>query len=242
MMVMVTVLGTSGALLVTGCGDAAEPPANSASPEQPTAVDHQPTSIGPADESEVPQHWDTAADTLVTSAAQLSDSQRLEALRLTASATAEPATCTRDEVTAELEYLDAAMGHRYGTITVTNGSETDCTLIGYPGVGGYGQWGNPFVLEAEQVAFTQSWRHQPEPFEPTQVRLEPGQSAAVAVEWTGALAGAESEPLDTLLLQTAQQAPPVVVETAGERSPDIGMFSTVRIGPFEVAEAVSATD
>ena len=112
---------------------------------------------------------------------------------------------------------------RYGTLAVTNTSASACTVSGYPGFGARGAWGHAFQLLAEQTDISPNGTPTGTPV----VELAPGEAARASVEWTGELAGAESEPASSLVVQLAQGQPARLVAPGDT---DIGMLTTVRIG------------
>jgi hypothetical protein len=70
------------------------------------------------------------------------------------------------------------------------------------------------------------------------MRLEPGGEARALVEWTGDLAGHDAERASLFVVQLASGQVPVRVPAritgvpAGEGGVDVGMFTTLRVGPF----------
>lgn len=175
-------------------------------------------------------------------------------------ATAQPHTdhCTPEQVTMELQAIDAAMGHRFGSLTVTNTSTTPCTVQGYPGFGARGEWGNTFLLVAEQVNRSDGSADEPPPAagpdnvaDQPLITLSPGDSAYADVEWSGELGGAVSEPISLFVVQLVAGEPPFalpVVSQYSERAVDypsvdgvmppntgldISLTTTVRIGRFQ---------
>lgn len=142
--------------------------------------------------------------------------------------------CAGEQLSASLRYTDAALGHRFGLITVTNDGSAACSLRGYPGIGARGEWGNPFVIEAEQWAVDTSGQSLPggDGHVPATVSVGAGESTEILLEWTGAVGGAESEALGDLVIQPFHGTDPVIVHGAAEEAFDLSMFTTVRIGPF----------
>jgi hypothetical protein len=71
------------------------------------------------------------------------------------------------------------------------------------------------------------------------VRLVPGGEAQALVEWTGDLAGHDAERASLFVVQLASGQVPVPLPAriggvpAGEGDVDVGMFTTLRLGPFE---------
>lgn len=226
------ICGVLAGLVLTACTPT---PALDSSPAAvPSPTDRSPASVGQAQESEVPSRWDQPT-TVQTPAAELAGEQRIELLRIPATADAGPDSCSAESTHASLGVVDPALGSRYAHLTLTNRGSQDCTLQGYPGVGARGAWDNPFVIEVEQVALTPAFDHVQDAssFRPTAVQLAPGESAVVPFRYTGALGGADSEPLDALVLQLARDTAPVLVHGAPEQAFDLSMFTTVYVGPFQ---------
>lgn len=191
-----------------------------------------PTAVPSPSEGELGPGWDESPDAPVTPDAGLSDADLVELLRIPATAPAGAEACTPADLTLELGAGDAAMGHRYSAIVATNDSDRACTLRGYPGIGARGEWGSRFLLVASQEAVT----GQDDPAlasDPPPVTVLPGETAIAPLEWTGELAGAESEWASILVVQPAAGQTPVAVPavlaepTSG--AVDIGMQTTVRV-------------
>jgi hypothetical protein len=168
--------------------------------------------------------------------ADLDAAQLAEILRLPASAPGGPESCAPDDVALSLTFTDAALGHRFGVLAVENASAEACSVEGYPGLGARGAWGATFLLDVEHR----------DPLEPARsseaVTLAAGGRARANVEWTGELAGAASEPVSLLVVQLADGqgavGHPVALDgPSGEPDTgiDIGMLTTVRVGPFYAA-------
>lgn len=165
----------------------------------------------------------------------------LALLRVPATAVATADTCTARQLAGSLDGFDAAAGHRYTQLVVTNVSAQPCTVQGYPGIGARGEWGSAFPMIVSQT--DRSGTAGAEAEQPV-ITLQPGQSAAAAMEWTGELAGAQSEPIAVLVIQVAQGGDPIRVEpivhlgdvstadSADTQVPDIGMLTTVYVGAF----------
>ncbi|WP_139185772.1 DUF4232 domain-containing protein [Sanguibacter gelidistatuariae] len=205
----------------------------------PTAVTAAPSSVPGSAELDLAPGWDEQGDGEILPDADLTPGDLAGMLRLQATATSTSTSCRPDTVALSLTFADAAMGHRYGVLEVVNTSSVACSVQGYPWIGARGAWGSSFQLAAEQrdpidQAATQD-----------QVMLAPGASAVANVEWTGELAGAESEPISLLVLQLTSDGEatghPVSAESAGIGVPDtgidIGMMTTVRIGPLRAESA-----
>lgn len=191
-----------------------------------------PTAVPSPSEGELAPGWDQPPDTAVTPDPELTDADLLELLRIPATAPADAETCTPADLTLALGAGDAAMGHRYSAIVATNDSDRPCTLRGYPGIGARGEWGSQFLLVASQEGLT----GQDDPAlaaDPPPVTILPGETAIAPLEWTGELAGAESEWASILVVQAAAGQTPVAVPavlaepTSGPV--DIGMQTTVRV-------------
>lgn len=222
-------MATAGALAITlaGCGQ-----------EQVSPATAPPSSAPMPSEGELGAGWDESPDTPVTPEAELTADDLLALLRLPATATADAESCTPEDLDVELGPGDAATGHRYSTIVAANRSERSCTLHGYPGIGARGEWGSTILLEASQQgrggiddpALEQ---------DPPAVMLEPGAQAVAPIEWTGELAGADSERASMLVVQVAAgQAPITVPAVLGEPTAgaiDIGMLTTVRVAWWRAA-------
>lgn len=209
----------------TSDDDDALPPATPIS-SSPASVTPLPTSAPPAAEGEFPPGWDSPGDGPSDGELVQADVDAL--LRVTATGEAAGSACTGDEVTYELAGFDAAAGHRYATLVVRNSSTRECTVSGYLGIGGRGEWGHAFELQAEQGPVNG------EGDEGSTVELAPGDAAQAWLEWTGGLAGAQQEHLSSFALQLAAGQPAAMVSATGPGGAplDVGMFSTVRIGPL----------
>lgn len=154
---------------------------------------------------------------------QLDDAALTALLRTRATASG-PDHCTADQVAVTLEGYDQAAGHRYSRVVVRNTGDEACVVEGVPGVGARGAWGTTFVNEIGPGASAA-------PAGP--VRLAPGEQATSDLEWTGDLAGAESEHVSLLVLQLARgQVPLAVPARIGVETLDIGPFTTIRLAPF----------
>lgn len=197
------------------------------------------TSPGPDD---LAPGWDEPQDgPAPTPDADLATAQLAEILRLPASAPEAPESCAPDDVALTLTFTDAALGHRFGVLAVENVSEEACAVGGYPGLGARGAWGATFLLDVEHR----------DPLEPARsseaVTVAAGGRAHANVEWTGELAGAASEPVSLLVVQLAagQDAVghPISLDgPSGEPDTgiDIGMLTTVRVGPFYAPDGPDA--
>lgn len=220
---------TSGTL--AACANPADPAA--------TPTPNAPASTPGPTESDLPPGWDEPGDgPTPTPADELTAEQLSSILRLPATAPVSAATCT--DVDVHLTFVDAATGHRYGILSVENVGDARCEVRGYPGLGVRGSWGSTFVLALEQRDPIDGGTQQ------GVVPLDPGARAVANVEWTGALAGAESEHAELLVVQLAAGATPVTVPVSydgghGTRDVgiDIGMETTVRVGPLAPATSLS---
>lgn len=209
-------------------------------------------SVSPNSQIEPSAGWNQAPDSSVTPDSELSVSDVDGILRLTAtdpSASVADA-CTGDQLEFALGPADAAAGHRYSSLVATNVSSASCSLVGSPGIGVRGEWGNTFLLDASHRNIDPN--STPSSGDVVVVTLGAGESAAADLEWTGSLRGAEDEPLSTFVVQlTSDQhailfAPPDADDVASGSSDaatsaddgvaltrdtvDIGMFTTVRVG------------
>lgn len=171
-------------------------------------------------------------------ASALSAAQVTALLRIRATDPGGPSSCGPDDVAARISDLDAAAGHRYARLNLSNTSGRACSVNGYPGIGVRGEWGSRFELAAEHR----------EPrggvVDVARLVLPPGGTAVSNVEWTGELAGAESERASVLVIQLAQDQHALAIPAAGEVASDsgglsgqampldIGARTTVRIGPM----------
>lgn len=231
----------AAAVLLAGC--AADPPDSDATSETATSPQpNPPSSIGEAAEEEVGTDWKAGPTAPVPEEPELSDQQRTEMLRLAATHPHTEDSCEAAELTGQLRYTDAATGSRYGVVLLRNDGEAPCTLQGHPGLGGRGEHGHRFHIQVEQSGATQAEQaesaqaqHSPP------VRLSPGDIASADIRWGSALAGAESEWIETLYVQLTQGSTPLpvhigergIIDDPDEPAPDISTFTTVRIQPFE---------
>lgn len=219
------------ASLLAGCSSAAPAgheglvptatdPTGSASSVPPGAPTAQPD--GTVAAGEPTPGWDEQPDSSVVPDAALTTDQVDALLRVGATGVDAPGVCAGDGVDYTVTQVDAAAGHRYGALTVTNRSPTTCTVSGSPGLGGRGTWGQTFQWSVEQSTDGGA----------ATVTLSPGAAATAALEWTGELAGAGAEQLSVLAVQLArgQHAVRVVPGTT-----DLGMLTTVRVGTWQAA-------
>lgn len=194
----------------------------------------------------------------ITADSDLTPQELTAALRVQATAQQHPEHCTPEEVSIELQAIDAALGHRFGSLTVTNTSTTPCTVQGYPGFGARGEWGNTFLLVAEQENINGSPTDGPPPAagpdnaaDQPLITLSPGDSAYADVEWSGELGGAASEPISLFIVQLVDGETPYalpVISQYSERAAehpsvngvmepntglDISFSTTVSIGRFQ---------
>lgn len=175
---------------------------------------------------------------------ELSEEQRRSLLQTSATDPAPADACQPQDLRVRLGTLDVALGHRFSQIVVHNVGGEACALTGTPGLGAVGHQGSPLVLDLEQ-------RDPVDRDAPALVLLQPATEAYANLEWTGALAGAESEYLQSFVIQfAAGQTPaqfsppgqgaghpanrtvpePYAWEPSGIR--DLGYGTTVRIGPW----------
>ena len=238
--------GLTAGLLLTACSQAGYAPAAPSSVPEPL-------------EGELGRGWDEEPEPppivgqeLVSSGehaqpdSSLGTKELLDILRLPATAAASNSFCKPQDVDVSVQYADAATGSRYGLLWVQNTSDKDCTVQGYPGFGARGAWGSKFLFIAEQIdAIT----YEDPAAEQVAVTLAPGQFATANMTWTGELAGAYSEPISLFVVQLASnQVPigiPVIQDFVGDGSQpqinsalDIGMLSTVSVGPLQSSESV----
>ena len=214
------------ALSACGTGESVEPARQATlSPTQP------PLTAGTPSESELSPGWDETPDgPAPTPDADLSDAALTALLRTRGSVADGDESCGPGDVTARLSGVDVALGHRYTSLVVTNTSSRACVVEGVPGVGARGDLGHRLTLTVERGAAV-SGSSGP-------VRLAPGGEARALVEWTGDLAGHDAERASLLAVQLASGQVPVRVPAritdvpAGEGDVDVGMFTTLRVGPF----------
>ncbi|MET0820210.1 MAG: DUF4232 domain-containing protein [Aeromicrobium sp.] len=195
-----------------------------------------PTAVPTPSEGVLTPGFDQEPDGERVPDASLSPADITGLLRIEATSRAGRDTCTGEQLSTVIDNLDAAAGHRYGRLLLTNTSDRPCSIEGYPGIGARGAWGNTLQLAAEQR----------EPRDgvvtPGQVMLAPGDEAVADLEWTGELAGAESEKASMIAVQLGRgqdafgiPAVAAVAADSGAQSGDsvpldIGMLTTVRIG------------
>ena len=215
------------ALSACGTGDSAEPARQATpTPTQP------PLTAGTPSESELSPGWDETPDgPAPTPDADLPDAALTALLRTRGSSAEGDESCGPGDVSARLSGVDAALGHRYTSLVVTNTSSRACVVEGVPGIGARGDLGHRFTLTVE--------RGTPASGSAGPVRLAPGGEARSLVEWTGELAGHDAERASLLVVQLASGQVPVPVPAritdvpAGAGDVDVGMFTTLRLGPFE---------
>ena len=200
-----------------------------------------PTSTPTPAEGALTPGFDQQPDGEVIPDSALSPVDISKLLRVPATDVGTPTSCNPTDVSAMVDNLDAAAGHRYGRLVLTNTSGRTCSVTGYLGIGARGEWGNTLQLAAEQ--------REPRDDKVTSrpITLSPGATAFANLEWTGELAGAESEHISMLAIQLARSQDafgiPAVGAVAadsgaqsGDSAPlDIGMLTTVRIGPAQSA-------
>lgn len=189
-----------------------------------------------------PGNGTTHAD--VPAPQELSEEQRRSLLQTAATDPAPGNACQPADLTLRLGTLDVALGHRFSQIVAKNTGAEPCALTGTPGLGAVGHEGSPLILDLEQ-------RDSVDPSAPSPVLLAPDGEAYANLEWTGALAGAESEYLQSFVIQFAAEQTPAQFSPPGEgaghpangRVPepytwessgirDLGYGTTVRIGPW----------
>lgn len=214
-------------LVLPACSTQDEPEPGAGAPVEPVAT------TAPPGLEEVPPGYDQQPDGPPPPRDEDLDDAALTALlRTRASAAAADGHCTRDQVRIALEGYDSSLGHRYSRLVVRNTSAQSCVVEGVPGIGVRGAWGSRFVPEVKHT--DRGLDGEEVPAEP--LRLEPGETASAGLEWTGDLAGAESEPASMLVVQLAQgQVPAAVPAVAGGGPVDIGQFTTIVLAPFAPA-------
>ncbi|WP_110240283.1 DUF4232 domain-containing protein [Nocardioides gilvus] len=219
---------TGAVLALSACG-ADESPAAESTP----TVSEPPTTAGAPDESELAPGWDEAPDgPAPTADADLSDAALKKLLRTRSSAGNSADSCGPDDVTAQLSGIDVALGHRYTSLVVKNTSSRPCVVDAVAGVGARGEWGNRFTLTVQPGSSISGASG-------ASVRLAPGGEAGALMEWTGELAGHDAEKASMLVVQLAPGQVPVRVAARlndvpdEESALDIGMLTTIKLGPFE---------
>ncbi|KAB1660581.1 DUF4232 domain-containing protein [Pseudoclavibacter sp. CFCC 13796] len=216
-----------------------------------------PVSITPNTDAEVSPGWDQQPDTAVTPDAELGQAEVDALLRKTASnpAASVRQACLPEQITFAFTQSDAALGHRYASLVAANSSNRSCTVIGWPGIGGRGEWGSAFLLDVEDSPTDPFANDAPNIAQP--VTLAPGQGAKATLEWTGDLRGSQSEALSSLVVQLASDqhaklySPPTDdaaaaaisaatpewggsrIGVAGRDEIDIGMSTTVRVSTWK---------
>lgn len=194
----------------------------------------------PAGHDELAPGWDESPDGAVPRPVDELGDAELTALLRTRSTAPGRAHCAPDEVEVFLAGHDVALGHRFTRIVVRNVSDSVCLVEGYPGIGARGTWGTTFVPEVGRLPASVP--------DERPVQIAPGQVAASQLEWSGELAGAESERAETLVVQLAVGQVPVPVaarlvgEPADVETLDIGALSTLRLGPFAPLSEAEARD
>lgn len=245
---MVRLLGAAAACLValslSACGtessDGSSDPSAVGTTTPATAPTDQPTEVrptpgaeptretAPAGLEELPAGYDESPDgALPAPDDDLTDAELTGLLRTRASAHGR-SHCGPEDVEVSLVGFDMSLGHRFTTINVLNVSGRTCTIEGTPGIGVRGDWGTTFVPEVGAGSTSDVSRP---------IELTPAASATSTLEWTGSLAGAESEHASLVVVQLAQGQVPASVPAylAGDRSQeplDIGAFTSLRLTPF----------
>lgn len=218
------------ALTFGGCSaDSSDPEATPSSPGTTPADGATPGQSASAGLEEVSPGWDESPDGAPpVPDGELSDAELTALLRTTSSVKAR-AHCGPGDVEVTLLGFDAWTGHRATRIAVHNVSDQACLVEGVPGIGVRGHWGTTFVPEVKPAPIGQ-------PVVP--VELGPGDKATSSLEWTGALAGAESEHASLVVVQLAKGQVPVAVPARlvgdGADAPplDIGALTTLYPAEF----------
>ncbi|WP_182379143.1 DUF4232 domain-containing protein [Nocardioides sp. WS12] len=222
------------ALTFGGCSaDSSDPEATPSSPgTTPAAPDAPAESASPGFE-DVPADADESPDgPPPVPDAELTDEDLIALLR-TRATVGSTEHCRPDQVRAVLSGFDMAAGHRATRITVHNVSDQACLVEGVPGIGVRGAWGRTFVPGVGRGSGSLA--------DPDAVELAPGAAATSTLEWTGDLAGAESEHASLVVVQLAKGQVPVAVPARLENDPadapslDIGTLTTLRLTPFVAA-------
>lgn len=233
-------LGTLTLLLaLSACGAGSErsagPEGTGGTPSPSLEGEPVDTTASPGLE-EVPPGYDESPDGAPPVADdELDDAALIALLRTRASTRASAAYCRAGQVTVSFEGFDASLGHRFTTIVVRNTSARTCTVEGVPGIGVRGGWGSTFVPEVQSTDRGPDGRL----IAGGPVRLAPGKAARSALEWTGDLAGAQSEPASLVVVQLASGQLPATTRARLATDPpgapplDIGQFTTIRLAPFE---------
>lgn len=205
-----------------GCSDHPDPAS-----EPGPGVTGEPGAVSaPPGWGEVPPGFDESPDgTPPVADDALDDAALISLLRTRASARSSADHCGPEQVAVTLDGYDAAAGHRYSRIVVRNLGPADCVVEGVPGLGVRGRWGSAFVPEVSAAGDARTGA----------VRLAPGEVATSELEWTGDLAGAESEPASLIVVQLAAGQVPATTPArlASDPAPiDIGQFTTIRLSAF----------
>lgn len=213
-------------LVVAGCGAADR------TPDTAPATDPPPTAGLPA-ESDLSPGWDESPDEALVPDEELSDAAARELLRTGAEVADAGDRCGADEVSAEFQGFDMAAGHRFTWLRVTNTSPRRCVVGGVPGFGARGEWGNTLQVAVSPDALDSGDEAGP-------VALTPGDAGRAMVEWSGSLAGAESEHASLVVVQLARGQVPLRLPAANVEQPDvpfdIGMDTSVHVQPFVPVE------
>lgn len=232
-------LGTLALLLALTACSGGPGPERRAGPDEATEATGEPAdTTASAGIEEVPPGYDESPDGAPPVADDELDDEALTALlRTRASVRASATHCRADQVEVSFEGFDAALGHRFTRLVVRNVSQEACAVEGVPGIGVRGGWGSTFVPEVHSDDRGADGHLVP----PGPVRLAPRQAASSDVEWSGALAGAETERASLVVVQLASgQVPAAAPARLAEDPPsapmlDIGQFTTIELSPFELA-------
>lgn len=219
---MKRLLGTLAIVLAfAGCSGADDAPA--------PATGEPADTTAPAGLDEVAPGYDESPDGAPPVPDDELDDAALTALLRTRASAPAADHCTAGQVVVTLEGFDMSLGHRYTRIFVRNRSTRACVVEGVPGIGVRGAWGSTFVPEVQHT--DRDARGELVPEQP--IRLAPGERAAAGLEWTGDLAGSESEQASLVVVQLASGQVPAAAPAVVDGGPiDVGQFTTIRLSPF----------